>query len=190
MSGPTIEIIDPEAIAFDDTLAEQLAHSREAFAKYSKAVEDIELGMIGKYYGMPPKMQAMYDRGEIALYRVGLKSSNTAKALRQLLIPQGWKDCPRGVKHYGTELYDGDDGAHIMFADVSVPRRMRDTASKAARKRTADAVRSLDGFAKDAADMGVVIEQFDVKVGNVAAPDVNAELADNRGRSQARGKRS
>lgn len=189
MSGTSIEIIDPEAAAFDDTLAEQLAQSREAYAKYSKAVEDIELGMIGKFYGMPPKMQALYDRGEIALYRVGLKSSNTAKALRHLLIQQGWKDAPRGVKHYGTELYDGDDNGIFVFADISVPRRMRDIQSKANRKRTADAVRSLDGFAKDAADMGVVIEQFDVRVGQAAAPDVGAELADNR-RSQPRGRRA
>lgn len=189
MTGPSIEILDPEAEAFDNTLAEQLALSRDAFAKYSKAVESIELGLIGKYYGMPPKMQALYDRGEIAVYRAGLKSSNTAKALRHLLMPQGWKDCPRGVKCHGTELYDGDDGAFFLFADISVPRRMQDVKSRAAAKRTNDSVRSLDGFAKEAADMGVVIEQFDVRVGQVAAPDVGAELADNR-RSQARGKRS
>lgn len=182
-----IRIEDNEA--FDATLAEQLAKSSAAFEAYSKTLDRISAGMVGRFYGMPPKMQAEYDAGRLVCYRVGLRSSQAAKALAALMRQQGWFDAPRGTRHGGTEVFDGDEGALILVAQLADARRMHDVRDRAARARANGEITALDGFARDVAAMGAVVESFDVRVGQAGTPDVAGNVRDARSRSEARNRR-
>lgn len=182
-----IRIEDNEA--FDATLAEQLAKSSAAFEAYAKTVDRISAGMIGRYYGMPPKMQAEYDAGRIVCFRVGLRSSQAAKSLAHLMRQQGWFDAPRGTRHAGTEVFDGEEGPIILCAQLQDARRMHEVRDRAQAKRANAEIVALDGFARDVAAMGAVVEDFDVRVGQASTPDVAANVRDARSRSEARGRR-
>lgn len=179
------EEISPSDAAFDEAFAAELAQSQRAFANYEKMLSDVDRELIGVFYDYPPRLE-----GRVVFYRPGLRSSATANALASMLKAQGWLEAPRGTKHRGTEFYDGDDDGLILMAPLEVHKRMQNVEELAKRKRANREIAGLDGFANEMKSMGVVIEEFDTKVGAASAPDIAANVKDARERSQARPKRT
>lgn len=164
---------------FDDALVDALSKaSMETFEKYQRMLTDVERSMIGTFTGIPDKFR------DWVFYRCGLRSSAVSNALRHMMKQQGWQDAPKSVRHVGTELYDGTDGAEIIMAPQEVYRRQKDVEQRVLDgKSLRQTARKFDGLEKTLGDRaGVTLDEFSVDIVEGTPGDVASNVNDARAR--------
>lgn len=170
----------------DTMVADLLAKSQRGLENYTKALGDIDRGLIGRWYGMPSRMQA----DGWVFYRCGLRSSAHAVAIAYMLQQHGWVQAPPGLRCVGFET-DAEGGLYLCCPPETYGR-MKNIESQARRKRSRGEIASLDGFATSLGQLGagVEIERMDVSMGQASLGDVNASVTDAQLRSRAQAQRS
>lgn len=169
--------LNPEL--FDDAMVDAMMKaSVETFDKYQRMLTDVERSMIGTFTGIPDKFR------DWIFYRCGLRNSAVSNALHYLMRQQGWQDAPRSVRHVGTELYDGTDGAQIIMAPQEVYRRQKDIEQRVIDGRSMRATaKKFDGLEKTLGDRaGVTLDEFSVDIVEGTPGDVASNVNDARAR--------
>ena len=161
----------------------------KAAAIYDKMLADVDIGMIGRWYGMPPDRAP--ERGYV-YHRCGIRGSSMAEERSATLRQYGWINAPHGTRLGGCEQ-DGDNG-HYMYVRVDLYGRMKDHQAAARAEKERRKLHPLkrmqdEFFAGEQGDAlrkhGVGVEVVNPQVGSASFD----ELAERNRQQAARAKR-
>lgn len=160
-----------------------------AAAIYDRMLADVDIGMVGTWYGMPADKHP--SRGYV-YHRCGLRGKPMSQERAATLRQYGWIDAPKGTRLGGCES-DGDNG-HYMYVRVDLYRRMKDFQARARAEKERRKLHPLQRMAGDffAGEQGDTLRRHGVTIETTHAETGQAsfdEIAERNRQAAGRAKR-